>query len=136
MGLSNMISLASISCFLALCLAGIKSQPLLVGEKTCEGSQLAKAACVAISCCEWEDGRCWWKGVECPATAATTTATTVKSSTTAATTSAGSSPSSCSAKVSWAKKSVLNGFDKYEVFGVPAFCETGGNQTKCQHMLS
>merc|ERR1719499_411388 len=49
---------------------------------------------------------------------------------------AGSSSSSCSAKVSWTKKSVFNGFDKYEVFGVPAFCEVGGNKNKCQHMLS
>merc|ERR1712013_649198 len=47
-----------------------------------------------------------------------------------------SSSGSCSAKVSWTKKSVLSGFDKYEVFGVPAFCEVGGNKTKCQHMLS
>merc|ERR1719419_813865 len=51
-------------------------------------------------------------------------------------TAIGSSSSSCSAKVSWTKKSVFNGFDKYEVFGVPAFCEVGGNQNKCQHMLS
>merc|ERR1712079_58220 len=32
-------------------------------------------------------------------------------------TGSGSSSSSCSAKVSWTKKSVFNGFDKYEVFG-------------------
>merc|ERR1719309_901704 len=51
-------------------------------------------------------------------------------------TATGSSSSSCSAKVSWTKKSVFNGFDKYEVFGVPAFCEVGGNKNKCQHMLS
>merc|ERR1719347_616281 len=101
-----MTSLASISCFLVLGLAGVESQPLLAGEKTCEGSQLTKAACVAISCCEWEDGRCWWKGVECPATTTATTAKptknpattakpTKKPATTVATTR--SSPSSCSA---------------------------------------
>merc|ERR1712198_283327 len=62
--------------------------------------------------------------------AATSETTTMPTST------PGSSSSSCSAKVSWTKKSVFNGFDKYEVFGVPAFCEVGGNKNKCQHMLS
>merc|ERR1711970_1389484 len=74
-----------------------------------------------------------------PATAGAPAAPTTASAGGAATPASnagGSSSNSCSAKVSWTKKSVLSGFDKYEVFGVPAFCETGGNQTKCQHMLS
>merc|ERR1712179_376244 len=114
---------------------GVHPQPHLTGEALCEGSKMTKARCVALSCCEWDGGRCWWGGGECPATA-TTAKPTGKPATTAATANTSSSSGSCSAKVSWTKKSVLSGFDKYEVFGIPAFCETGGNQTKCQHMLS
>jgi len=140
--LLTMTSTTLILCLLALGLAGVNPQPLLAGERICEGSKLTKAACDALSCCEWGEGRCWWGGGVCPATATTAKATTkpattVKPTTNAATTNSGSSSSgSCSAKVSWTKKSVLSGFDKYEVFGVPAFCEVGGNKTKCQHMLS
>jgi len=47
-------------------------------------------------------------------------------------------PGACTKKVKWAKKSksTVTGFDLYKVFGVHAFCETGGNKTDCQHMLS
>jgi len=134
-----MTSPAFILCLLALGLSGV--HPQQSGEAICEGSKLSKAACVAISCCEWEDGRCWWGGGVCPTTTTTAKptknpATTVKPTTSGKPATTGSSSNSCSAKVSWTKKSVLSGFDKYEVFGVPAFCETGGNQIKCQHMLS
>merc|ERR1719347_1299846 len=127
-----MTSLASISCFLALGLAGIKSQPLLAGEKTCEGSQLTKSACVAISCCEWDDGRCWWRGGECPATATVTTAKpTKKPATTAATTSTGR-------KVTWSMKtSPYPPLPKYTtVFGAAVFAASSVTDAQFQHVAS
>merc|ERR1719347_919093 len=147
-----MTSLASISCFLALGLAGIKSQPLLAGEKTCEGSQLTKSACVAISCCEWDDGRCWWRGGECPATGTVTTAKptkkpvttakptkkpvttakpTKKPATTAATTSTGS-------KVTWSMKtSPYPPLPKYTtVFGSAVFAASSVTDAQFQHVAS
>ena len=29
------------------------------GEEVCEGHGFSPAECVAISCCEWDDGDCW-----------------------------------------------------------------------------
>merc|ERR1711887_302519 len=91
-----MTSQALISYFLAMGLAGVHPQPLLPGEAICEGSKLTKAACVAISCCEWDGVRCWWGGGVCPATA-TTAKPTNKPATTAATTNTGT-------KVTWTLK--------------------------------
>ena len=68
---------------------GVHPQLLLAGEaersmKICEGSKLGQAACVALSCCEWDGQDCHYRGggATCPAT-------TVKPATTAATTNTG-----------------------------------------------
>ena len=94
-----MINLKSLKyyCIISLipnAIPGVHPQPLLPGEVICEGSKLSQAACAALSCCEWEGGRCWWGGGACPATATTAKptnkpATTVKPATTAATTNTG-----------------------------------------------
>ena len=63
---------------------GVHPQPLLPGEVICEGSKLSQAACVALSCCQWDGQDCHYRGggATCPAT-------TVKPATTAATTNTG-----------------------------------------------
>ena len=29
------------------------------GEEVCEGYEFSQAECLAIACCEWDDGDCW-----------------------------------------------------------------------------
>ena len=35
------------------------------GEAHCEESGFAKTECQSYSCCDWEDGECWWAGGSC-----------------------------------------------------------------------
>jgi len=137
-----MTSPAFILCLFALGLASVHPQPLLPGEATCEGSQLTKAACVAISCCEWDGGRCWWGGGVCPATATTAKptnkpATTAKPATTTkpATTAA---PTNTGTKVTWTlKTSPFPQLPKYTtVFGATVFAASSVTDAQFQHVAS
>merc|ERR1712038_1614112 len=159
-----MTSPTFISCLLALGLAGVHPQPRLSGEAVCEGSKLSQAACVALSCCEWDGQDCHARSppVACPATTTTakpvTAAATTNTDTKAVCEGSKLSQAACVAlsccewdgqdchsrsppvecKVTWTlKTSPFPQFPKYTtVFGAPVFAASSVTDAQFQHVAS